>query len=120
MPINPRKTANDFKFFCKIWSRWNQTSNSLTGSTLWPLFAQLSEIAKKFHHINWYQFQRKNFKKTSILLGTNLNEGHYFIIYYLTEIFKKEVRFIYKYGPSTASSSPHVYFRSIQADFTRN
>ena len=35
--------------------------------------------------------QRKNFKKTSILLGTNLNEGHYFIIYYLTEIFKKEV-----------------------------
>ena len=36
--------------------------------------------------------QRKNFKKTNILLGTNLNEGHYFIIYYLTDIFKKEVR----------------------------
>ena len=36
--------------------------------------------------------QRKNFKKASILLGTNSNEGNYFIIYYLTEIFKREVR----------------------------
>ena len=40
--------------------------------------------------------QRKNFKKASILLGTNYNEGHYFIIYYLTEIFKKEVNFTKK------------------------
>ena len=35
--------------------------------------------------------KRKNFKKTSILLGTNRNEGHYFLIYYLTDIFKKQV-----------------------------
>lgn len=30
----------------------------------------------------------KDFKKTKILMGTNLNEGMYFIIYYLTELFK--------------------------------
>ena len=30
------------------------------------------------------------FKKTKILLGTNSNEGHYFVLYYLTDIFKKQ------------------------------
>lgn len=35
--------------------------------------------------------QRKKFKKANILLGTNRNEGHYFNIYYLTNIFKKQV-----------------------------
>ena len=34
---------------------------------------------------------RKNFKKTNILLGTNRDEGNYFLIYFLTEIFKKQV-----------------------------
>ena len=33
---------------------------------------------------------RQNFKKTNILLGSNENEGHYFIIYYLTDTFKKQ------------------------------
>jgi acetylcholinesterase len=33
---------------------------------------------------------RENFKKTKILLGTNLNEGMYFVLYYLTDIFKKK------------------------------
>lgn len=33
--------------------------------------------------------QTKNFKKTKLLLGFNSEEGHYFIIYHLTEIFKK-------------------------------
>lgn len=33
---------------------------------------------------------RENFKKTKILLGTNSNEGHYFVLYYLTDIFKKQ------------------------------
>ena len=32
---------------------------------------------------------RETFKKSKILLGTNSNEGLYFVIYYLTEIFKK-------------------------------
>lgn len=32
----------------------------------------------------------KNFKKTNILMGSNTEEGYYFIIYYLTELFKKE------------------------------
>lgn len=32
----------------------------------------------------------KNFKKTNILMGSNSEEGHYFIIYYLTELFRKE------------------------------
>ena len=35
---------------------------------------------------------RGNYKKTEILLGPNTNEGHYFIIYYLTELFKKQAR----------------------------
>ena len=35
---------------------------------------------------------RGNFKKCRVLLGTNTNEGHYFILYYLTNIFKKQVR----------------------------
>jgi len=39
--------------------------------------------------------QRKNFKKTNILLGNNRNEGNYFILYYLTNIFKKQVRHSY-------------------------
>ncbi|CAB0008422.1 unnamed protein product [Nesidiocoris tenuis] len=32
----------------------------------------------------------KNFKKTSIIMGSNSEEGYYFIIYYLTELFRKE------------------------------
>lgn len=32
----------------------------------------------------------KNFKKTNILMGSNTEEGYYFIMYYLTELFKKE------------------------------
>ena len=35
---------------------------------------------------------RGNFKRCRVLLGSNTNEGHYFIIYYLTNIFKKQVR----------------------------
>ena len=35
---------------------------------------------------------RGNFKKCRVLLGSNTNEGHYFIIYFLTNIFKKQVR----------------------------
>ncbi|XP_026467181.1 acetylcholinesterase-like [Ctenocephalides felis] len=34
--------------------------------------------------------KRGNFKKTDILTGSNTEEGYYFIIYYLTELFKKE------------------------------
>jgi len=30
----------------------------------------------------------KNFKKTNVLLGANSEEGHFFILYYLTELFK--------------------------------
>lgn len=32
-----------------------------------------------------------HFKKCPLLFGSNTNEGHYFIIYYLTEIFKRQV-----------------------------
>lgn len=32
----------------------------------------------------------KNFKKTNILMGSNTEEGYYFILYYLTELFPKE------------------------------
>ncbi|KAG8224879.1 hypothetical protein J437_LFUL006473 [Ladona fulva] len=32
----------------------------------------------------------KDFKKASILLGSNTEEGYYFILYYLTELFRKE------------------------------
>ena len=31
----------------------------------------------------------KNFKKTNILLGSNTDEGNFFIVYYLTDLFKK-------------------------------
>ncbi|GAB6020561.1 Acetylcholinesterase [Chamberlinius hualienensis] len=34
--------------------------------------------------------ETKNFKKCPVLLGSNTEEGSYFIIYYLTELFKKE------------------------------
>jgi acetylcholinesterase len=34
--------------------------------------------------------KNENFKKTKILLGTNSNEGLYFVLYYLTDIFKKQ------------------------------
>ncbi|XP_018319548.1 acetylcholinesterase-like isoform X2 [Agrilus planipennis] len=34
--------------------------------------------------------QNKNFKKTNLLMGSNTEEGFYFIIYYLTELFPKE------------------------------
>nr|ADA63843.1 acetylcholinesterase [Lasioderma serricorne] len=32
----------------------------------------------------------KNFKKTNILMGSNTEEGYYFILYYLTELLRKE------------------------------
>jgi len=32
----------------------------------------------------------KNFKKTNIMMGANKDEGVFFIMYYLTELFKKE------------------------------
>lgn len=32
----------------------------------------------------------KNFKKTNIMLGSNSEEGSYFIIYYLTDLFKNQ------------------------------
>ena len=34
---------------------------------------------------------RKNFKRTEILLGVNKEEGHYFILYYLSDILKRQV-----------------------------
>lgn len=35
-------------------------------------------------------FANGRFKKTDILTGSNTEEGYYFIIYYLTELFRKE------------------------------
>ena len=32
----------------------------------------------------------KNFKKTNIMMGANKDEGVFFIMYYLTELFKNE------------------------------
>ena len=32
----------------------------------------------------------KNFKKTNVLMGANSEEGHYFIMYYLTELFRNQ------------------------------
>lgn len=32
----------------------------------------------------------QNFKKTNLLMGSNTDEGYYFIFYYLTELFPKE------------------------------
>ena len=32
----------------------------------------------------------KNFKKTNIMMGSNTEEGYYFILYYLTQLFRKE------------------------------
>lgn len=32
----------------------------------------------------------KNFKKTNILMGSNTEEGNYWIMYYLTDLFRKE------------------------------
>uniref|UniRef100_A0A8D8R9Y7 Acetylcholinesterase n=1 Tax=Cacopsylla melanoneura TaxID=428564 RepID=A0A8D8R9Y7_9HEMI len=34
--------------------------------------------------------RNKEFKKTNILMGSNTEEGNYFILYFLTELFKKE------------------------------
>lgn len=34
--------------------------------------------------------RNKEFKKTNILMGSNTEEGNYFIMYFLTELFKKE------------------------------
>lgn len=34
--------------------------------------------------------QNKEFKNTSIIMGSNSEEGYYFIMYYLTELFRKE------------------------------
>ncbi|XP_076332894.1 acetylcholinesterase-like [Tachypleus tridentatus] len=34
--------------------------------------------------------ERKNFKKTNILMGSNTEEGTFWIIYYLTDLFKRQ------------------------------
>ena len=35
---------------------------------------------------------RRNFKRTQVLLGVNKEEGHYFILYYLSDLLKRQVR----------------------------
>ena len=34
--------------------------------------------------------ETKNYKKTNIMIGANRDEGHYFIMYYLTDLFQKK------------------------------
>ena len=34
---------------------------------------------------------RKNFKRTQVLLGVNKDEGHFFNVYYLSDILKNKV-----------------------------
>ena len=46
---------------------------------------------------------RGNFKKCRVLLGSNTNEGHYFIIYFLTNIFKKQVRLFFRFAGHRAN-----------------
>ena len=40
---------------------------------------------------------RKNYKMANILLGANKDEGNYFTIYYLYNILKKQVIFMFNF-----------------------
>jgi acetylcholinesterase len=56
----------------------------------------------------------KNFKKTNILMGSNTEEGYYFIIYYLTELFRKEENvYVNRQEFLRAVTELNPYFNSI-------
>ncbi|KAH1001564.1 hypothetical protein HUJ04_005564 [Dendroctonus ponderosae] len=50
----------------------------------------------------------KNFKKTNILMGSNTEEGYYFIMYYLTELFRKEENVYIKFLGAVTELNPYV------------
>ncbi len=56
----------------------------------------------------------KNFKKTNVLMGANRDEGFYFIIYYLTELFKKEENvFVTREDFLSAVSDLNLYVKQV-------
>ena len=63
----------------------------------------------------------KNFKKTNILLGANRDEGHFFIIYYLTDLFKNEENvFVTREDFVRAVTELNLYVKQVNKDQFRN
>ena len=59
----------------------------------------------------------KNFKKTNILLGANRDEGHFFIIYYLTDLFKNEENvFVTREDFVRAVTELNLYVKQVNKD----
>ena len=49
---------------------------------------------------------RKNFKRTQVLLGENKDEGHFFNVYYLSDILKNKVGLVSLYIQSRMIAPP--------------
>jgi acetylcholinesterase len=57
---------------------------------------------------------QKHFKKTNVMLGANKDEGHYFIMYYLTDLFKKEENvFVSREQFTTAVGELNLYVKQV-------
>ena len=76
--VDPTKMVN---------AEWDGIVFGIMGCPFVPVFD-----GKFFPESPVKALERKSFKKTNILIGTNVNEGFYFIIYYLADIFKRQVR----------------------------
>ncbi len=68
-------------------SEWNGIVFGIMGCPFVPVF----DGGPVFPESPAKAMARRSFKRTNVLLGTNANEGFYFIIYHLSEIFKIDV-----------------------------
>ena len=56
----------------------------------------------------------KNFKKTNVMMGANKDEGVFFIMYYLTELFKnEETVFVNREDFIRAVGELNLYVKSV-------
>ena len=63
---------------------------------------------------------RKNYKMAKILLGSNMDEGNYFNIYYLGDILKREVQLSKLYRLTLTDIHLSNYHKILQASYSFN
>ena len=60
----------------------------------------------------------KNFKKTNVMMGANKDEGVFFIMYYLTELFKnEETVFVNREDFIRAVGELNLYVKSVSLSY---
>lgn len=88
---------------------WNEPSMGICDFPFVPIIdgAFFDESPKK-------SLQTGNFKKTNILMGSNTEEGYWFIIYYLADMFRREENLkISREDFESAVKDLHPYFNNL-------